>query len=84
MNKTMAHFFGRTLDSTSLPSLPTKTSRNMQLFKALAISAMALLSPGGHVGPGLAAAAVSAAVAEDWKGDASVSLQSISVCVERV
>ena len=56
----------------------------MQLFKALAISAMALLSPGGHVGPGLAAAAVSAAVAEDWKGDASVSLQSISVCVERV
>ena len=44
----------------------------MLLFKTLAISTMATLSPlGGHVGPGLAAA--TAAVAEDWKDGGSVS-----------
>ena len=47
----------------------------MHLFKALAISSVALFSPlGGHVGPGLAAAESAVAVAEDWKGDKLVSL----------
>ena len=64
--------FRRNLDFQFSYNYKSNQASTMLLFKTLAISTMATLSPlGGHVGPGLAAA--TAAVAEDWKDGGSVS-----------
>ena len=64
--------FRRTLDLQFSYNYKSIQASTMLIFKTLAVSAMATLSPlGGYVGPGLVA--VTAAVTEDWKDGGSVS-----------